>query len=456
MERRQTSGSANPTITRAEMSTAAEGARDPGVRAHILAILALALPPALLLQRQSWVVPHTGLGAGLGFVLAVLIVLAGLLLFATGTHPTVRGSGPVPLLLAVWALTVTASFLAWSTTGLVGDQTLATVGFVQFLAECLLVLALTGALSMYGRHRLFVRVLVACGGGFALFLLLGAALGNDVAPLLRLPGLVAGAGLSDVETARGGFIRPQGMAGHPLEAGAVSALLVPLAIGLARGAAARRSRVMWWVTVLLIALGSLSTLSRSAIICVVVGIGVMALRWPLRTILSMAGAAVAFVIMLAIAAPDRMRTYLDLFTLAPGTDSSLYSRQVARSQAAESISQHLLFGQGISSHSALGGRILDNQLLGFVLEQGIFVALAFAALLVVPGWYLLHIATNLGPEDREIATGLAGSLACILVMSSVLDIFGFPQIRLLVFVLLALVGPVTSRRWLRQLDPEPG
>lgn len=427
-------------------------ARPGALTTNILAVAAVLLPPALLLQRQDWILPGTGLGAGLGLVTAVGMMLIAVLLFAADMHPRVIHLGPVPFLLLLWALGLTGSYFAWSTSGLPQIALLATVGYGQSLAEVIFVLALMGALAVGSRPVLFIRILVACGALYGLLLLATSVSGQELAPMFRLPILQAGDGLSGVETERAGFLRPQGMAGHPLEAGALTTILAPLGIALARSGDGR-ARLWWWAATGALILGSLSTLSRSATVGLVVALAVMSLRWRLRTIaLGLAGAVVA-VLVVAAAAPERFAAYSNLFELEAGTDSSLLSRQVARDQAAQTIAEHFWAGSGIGSHSYLGGRTLDNQLLGFAVEQGVPVMLMFIALIVVPGWYLLKVSPELPRPDSELAIGLAGSLAALLVTSLVLDIFGFPQIRLLVFILLALVGPLLLNRGACGLRP---
>nr|WP_141631267.1 O-antigen ligase family protein [Mobilicoccus pelagius] len=420
----------------------AQAASRPG-SFDILLVLAYALPLALLLQRQSWVVPRTGLGSGIGLVVAVMFVAFAIAGYAANMLPPSAHLGPVPKLLLPWTILVTWSYLVWSCRGLPQLSLLANVGYAQNIAEVIFTLALGGVLAPRQRYRTFVRILVACGALYGLLLVITSLVGTEVSVALKLPLLQATDALQGVENERGGFIRPQGMAGHPLEAGVIATVLTPLAISLARSARGRE-RAVWWGCAGALALGSLSTLSRSATVGLALAIMVMSLRWPRRTIGNTVLAALLGLGCLVVAAPGRFAAYADLFSLSSATDSSLYSRQFARQQAFTVIRQHFWAGRGVSSHGALGGRTLDNQLLGFAVEQGVPLMLAFVLLLCVPGWWLLHRAPALPSADRELAGGLAGSLAALLLCSAILDIFGFPQIRLLVFLLLALVGPVAA------------
>lgn len=417
--------------------------RRSGTPTSVLTLLAMAVPPALLLQRQEWIVPRTGLGAGLGLVTAVALVLFALLLFAGDAHPRVTHAGPVPTLLLLWAVALTWSYFAWSMFGLPRFALLSAVGYAQSLGEIVFVLGMMGAMSGAMRHRTLMRVLVVCGAIYGVLLLLGSISGTEIVESLRLPFLQAKQGLAGIENLRGGFLRPQGMAGHPLEAGAVMTILSPLGIALTR-ASDGRARLLWGAVTAAMIFGALSTLSRSSTVGLVAAVAVMALRWPLRSVLNVILGSVGLVLALAVAAPERVAAYTGLFSLSAGTDSSLMSRQVARQQALDTIAHHFWTGRGFSSHVALGGRVLDNQLLGFAVEQGIPVMVMFIVLLGFSAWYLLRVSPTLPVWEREVACGLAGSLAALLVCSSILDIFGFPQIRLLTFVLLAFVGPVVT------------
>lgn len=434
------------------MSTTAPGRVSTVSRWSVLGTLALLVPPTLLLQRQEWIVPGTGLGSGLGLVLAVALVLWAVLLFAADLHPRVTHMGPVPVLLLLWAVALTWSFFAWSTSGLPQLRVLATVGYSQSMAEILFVLAMMAAMGVGLRRRTFVRSLAACGTVYGGLLLLASATGVETAEFLRLPFLQEAQGLLDIESVRGGFLRPQGMAGHPLEAGVVMTILSPLGIALCR-ASTGRTRLGWGVATGVMVLGSLSTLSRSAMVGLIVAVLVMGLRWPLRSVFVTVAGAIAGVLALAVVAPERVAAYTDLFSLSSSTDSSLLSRQVARQQAYATIADHFWTGRGISSHIALGGRILDNQLLGFAVEQGVPVMVMFVVLLGFSAWWLLRVSAGLPRWEREVAIGLAGSLAALLTCSLILDVFGFPQIRLLTFVLLAVVGPVAVQARPPGVDP---
>lgn len=426
------------------MSATAVGPVSTVPRWSVLSGLALLVPPALLLQRQAWIVPGTGLGSGLGLVIAVSVVLWSILLFAGDIHPSVAGVGPVPPLLLGWALAITWSFFVWSISGLPQLRGLAVVGYGQNMAEIVFVLGLMAAMGTVGRCRTFVRLLAICGAVYAGLLLTESMSGLELAGFFRLPFLKEAPGLADIESVRGGFLRAQGMAGHPLEAGVVSTILSPLGIALCR-ATHGRTRFAWGALTGVMVLGSLSTLSRSAMVGLVVALAVMSLRWSPRAVLATITGVVAVVAALGVAAPERVTAYTDLFGLSSTTDSSLFSRQVARGQAFTTIAEHFWAGRGVSSHRALGGRILDNQLLGFAVEQGVPAVVMFVALLGFSAWWLLRVSVRLPRWEREVAIGLAGSLAALLMCSAILDIFGFPQIRLLTFVLLAVVGPVGTR-----------
>ena len=410
-----------------------------------LYVFALLLPPALLLQRQNWAVPNTGLGTGLGLVVAVMAAAATLALIASGTLPPLPKDGPVPALLLVWLVAVYASYYAWAIDGVRVAPLFADIGLMQFTLEAVFVLGLMSALHIQRHLWMFVKILVFCGGVYGGLLVATAAIGTEFSTELRLPLLIDAGALADVEAMRAGFVRPQGMAGHPLEAGSVAAALVPIGFGLTRGLAAKNHPWLFWAALTgITALGAVSTLSRSATVALVAAFAVMALRWPFAVVRRTAVGAVAVAVAAALAFPDRFGAYFGLFALDAGTDSSLFSRQMAREHVANVLTSHFWTGEGMGTQGPLGRPILDNQYLGFIVELGVPVLLVFIALVGVPIYHCLHKSVRLPIRRSHLALGLGGSLTALAVIFAVLDAFAFPQIRMLTFILLALVGPATT------------
>lgn len=435
--------SGNPRGT-ARSRTRGRHAAPPALESSLY-VFALLLPPALLLQRQNWAVPNTGLGTGLGLVIAVMAAGATLALIASGTLPPLPKDGPVPMLLLVWLVVVYSSYFAWAIDGIRVAPLFADIGLLQFTLEAVLVTGLMSALHMKRHLWMFVKILVLCGGVYGALLVATAAVGTEFSTELRFPLLVDAGALADVEAMRAGFVRPQGMAGHPLEAGSVAAVLVPIGFGLTRGLAAKNHPWMFWAVVTgVTALGAVSTFSRSATVALVFAFAVMAMRWPFDMMLRAAGAAVAVAVAAAVAFPDRFGAYFGLFSLDASSDSSLFSRQMAREHVARVLSSHFWTGEGMGTQGPLGRPILDNQYLGIVVELGVPTLLVFIALICVPAWHCLHKSVHLPVRRAHLTLGIAGSLAALAVIFAVLDAFAFPQIRMLTFVLLALVGPATT------------
>lgn len=417
----------------------------PSALVSSLYVLALALPGALLLQRQNWALPHTGLGSGLGLVTALLMVGATVALLASGTLPPIPRDNPVPRLLLLWTCLVYASYFAWALSGNHIAPLFADLGLAQITLEALFVLGLMAALRVERRLWRFIKMLVLCGGIYSAILLVTAAVGDEIAERLRIPVLVVAGDLAGVEAVRAGFIRPQGMAGHPLESGSVAAALVPIGLALTVGLASRRYPYKFWAAATIVtALGALSTMSRSATIALIAAMCAMGLRWPFPVLVRAAVGSVAAVLVAAAAFPDRAGAYLGLFQLDAGSDSSLFSRQQAREHVADVLATHFWVGEGMGTQAALGRPILDNQYLGFAVEMGVPALLAWVALMAVPILFCLQRSSSLPARRKHLALGVAGSLTALAVIFAILDAFAFPQIRLLTYILLGLVGPVCT------------
>ena len=247
-------------------------------------------------------------------------------------------------------------------------------------------------------------------------------------------------------TVRGGRLRAFGSAEHPIALGALLVMVVPFGIYLA---VSTRRRV-WWACTVALALGALSTVSRTPVLMLFTLVVVYAIvRWE-----------------------DVRRQWIWLFPLvavihftSPGTlgaikngflpSGGLISQQNQLSGSAESggrvadigpsldeWSRKPLFGSGMGTRISVGentnGRLLDNQWLGLLVDGG-------AAGVLVVGWIVVRFARR----QFALARGMRGPpgylpLACA---SSVIayavgmftfDSFAFAQVTFLLFMILAL------------------
>ena len=311
----------------------------------------------------------------------------------------------------------------------------------------------------YGQIRRVVQVLVACATAVALSALVESRTGFNVFNHLHpmLPGLqynnpALTAGLTPAYLDRSGVMRVYASSAHPIELSAVLVMAIPLAAYLLKTTGQRR----WLASILLCALGSFATLSRTGIIMlIVIGLVFLWLRpvetrriWPL---------VVPAFLAVSIALPHTVGSFYAAFFPKGGivaeqdqknTGSADGGRLTDVGPSLAEYSLKPLLGEGFGSRISqrLGvvasvkttARILDDQWLSSLLETGAIGVLGLLWLFVRTIRRLARRAKlDDGPEGW-LAAALAASLYGFAVAMLTFDAFGFIQVTILTFLFLGL------------------
>jgi len=305
---------------------------------------------------------------------------------------------------------------------------------------------------------LFILVVVRSSGGLRLVMrgivigasisgavgLLNTLIGLDVSSALALPGLVDQGSLLVDSLQRAGAVRPQGMAGHPLELSAVLTVAFPLAVGLAMSDRDRgRSGVLWGLMSGLVLVSALATISRSAVIGAAAALAVMAWSWPVRRVIVLvASGAVGLLLALVTGVPIVTRV---ASVLSGGSqDNSVGSRRSGFSYATGVMPDHWWFGQGSGTYDPRVQPVLDNYYLTRAVESGLIGA-ATIVVMLVGAWLIASSARRRLADAGELATaelvnGIVGAITAFIVIGLILDVPGFIQISMLQYVVIALAG----------------
>lgn len=397
----------------------------------------------LVSMRQSIVVPAT-----YGLTLAQTLFAVGAAVWGaaafTGYAPMVRDRTVLAAVLAY----ACASFVSYGGAMARGVPSGITVDAmdryvqVDLLLVGMVLLIMAAVRSEHGL-RLVLGGLVVGGTVSALFGLVYAATGIDLAPNFRIPVLTKASDFVLVKNfMRAGLNRPQGSAGHALELCAVLTVLIPLGVALILGARKRGARAWpWTVCTAILVAADLASLSRSAVVGGAAAVAVMSWRWPVRRLLVIVvGVVGAFVVGLVF----QIKVILALIETFAGSgdDPSLQSRAVGQAYVAENVWKRLWFGQGVGAYPTLKQPVLDNQYLSRLMEAGVFGLLTFIAALVLALYLAIRASARATGATAELASGLSGAIAALLVICLILDTSGFMQIWYLTWILAALAGVV--------------
>jgi O-antigen ligase len=404
------------------------------------------------------VVPALGSAGSPANMLGVAIFMVWAWFTVRRAEPSGAGVQPVRaalLGLLVVMLVVYAHAMAGP---LPGDEiSVADSGLLRLLGMAgVALMAADGIVSM-DRHVVLLRRLAFAAGVVALLGLLQYATRELYIDRIRIPGLVAGT--SDWTLgSRSGFTRPSGTSTSPIEYGVVLGMTLPVLIVCA----SVRSRYRWLYQAMLVAMmcSIYFSLSRSAYLCAVAGVLVMALKWDNRRRLT-AGAFVLVVsAVMYVSVPGLLGSIQGLFSNA-GKDPSIASRTGSYDIAGQFISSSPIIGRGFGTFLPKYW-ILDNAYLGLMIEAGAVGLLAFLTLIVCGMLSARRARIDLegrtdDPDAADhalYAHALLASVAAGACGLAFFDAFAFPQTAGCFLLLIGLAG--AARRLTREAAPSRG
>jgi hypothetical protein len=248
--------------------------------------------------------------------------------------------------------------------------------------------------------------------------------------------------------ARGARLRVYASAQHPIALGAALMMLIPLSVYMVKRTSQRR----YWLAGTLTLLAALSTVSRTAVVMMlVIGFVYLWLRpietrrlWPLL---------VPLLAVVHVALPGTIGSLKGAFfpkggLVAEQTNQSIGSGRLATLGPAlhSEFRPHPLLGEGFGTRVTTpdevvvvaNAPILDDQWLGTLLETGAIGAFMFA-------WLFVRFVRRAGRAAKEdlssrgwLLTGTTASVAAYGVGMFTYDAFAFIQVTFLLFFFLGL------------------
>jgi O-antigen ligase len=274
--------------------------------------------------------------------------------------------------------------------------------------------------------------------------------GFNIADLYVIPGLTPNADFGMVAS-RSVLNRVSGTAAHPIEYGVVLAAVFPLAV--------HRTIFRWGqryalVPTFLIGFGLFLSVSRGAVIALLIAYLVLVIGWPGRWRIRALAILPFAVVGLRVAIPGLVGTLASFF-LNVENDPSVEGRTQDYAAVHLLWSEHPWFGRGLFSFVPEYFRILDNEYLLLLVELGA-VGLAMFVIGLLIGYFSARATHHHGPDPRSRNVGLSISagLLGLLVAHATFDGLGFPMAAGVTFLLVGL-GGATWRLSRQGPDPDP-
>jgi O-antigen ligase len=391
-------------------------------------------------------------------VFVAVIYVASLLVQPHTRYKPIGFAGPFWALFAVMLASIGMNADRVHSLGLQTQVVKGLSYFASFLVVALIVN------NMIGTRRdldVVLKTIVGCGAVLGLLTILESRTGitpfdslGRVFPILQFQGAIT------TLEARGGDFRALGSAQHPIALGALLALLLPVAIYVARRYGSRR----WWLAAALLAIGVLTTVARTATLMLIVEVLVLLALKP-RVMIRLWPWALPFLVVVHFVAPGTLGTLKTSFFPKGGlvaeqkTGAGTYgsNRLADLGPALEEWRHHQYFGQGYGTRISdrtdpkVNSPILDNQWLGWLLETGV-VGVAALLWLVLRATYRFGRAGRRDPTDHGwLLASLAASVLAFAIGMLTYDAFAFTQTVIMLFILLG-IGSAALRL---QNEPDP-
>ncbi|WP_431801930.1 O-antigen ligase family protein [Microbacterium sp. bgisy203] len=379
----------------------------------------------LVNPRRRW--RPVAFGWPLGIFVATLVVS----FIANGTRLVEAGLATTSLSAFVQLGTLVS---VWFTVRQLLTSERTTITFLTLLSWCAMIVAFFAVIERVTRVNVFWRL-------------------SEFLPLMMLR--------DGGEATRAGVNRAYGSAQHPIALAVLLCMFIPILIYLAKYALYPRNpmnrRIVYTVGTILVFGGIVAAISRTAV--VVLGVMfLLGLIFVPRVALTSLVAAVPLLVLAGAVVPAQLDSMLLSFLNVDELVASQYTSAGMRGAgrladlepAMAEVAQNPFFGLGFGSRIVTGDDansfILDNQVLGVLMEAGALGVAGFAVFMLAPVVMLLFFALRRAAERRHAMLAVAVAVAIAGYSASLFffDAFGFFQSFLMHMMLLAVGGWVLT------------
>ncbi|WP_328811096.1 O-antigen ligase family protein [Rhodococcus sp. NBC_00294] len=243
--------------------------------------------------------------------------------------------------------------------------------------------------------------------------------------------------------ARGLLTRVAGNTFTPIELGLVLAMVLPLAVWRALHDPSGRAWVHW-TQCGAIAFASVITVSRSAILGLVVG-AIVTVPFLPRFARRWSAIAIPFVVVvLFVSVPGLIATLRATLFADAESDPSLLTRVNNYPRIQAMIERHPFFGSGPATYMPTNAlQILDNEYLNSAIELGLIGVVALMLFMLTPVVAAVGVAFwSSEPSLRLLAASVGAACAVAAVGSAVFDSLSFPVFTIVFPIFVGLSGAV--------------
>jgi O-antigen ligase len=239
---------------------------------------------------------------------------------------------------------------------------------------------------------------------------------------------------------RSGLSRVAGTASDPIELGVTAAMILPITIWLAIYDTDRRP-LLRWLPVVLTMLAVPASVSRSAIVAIVLGMSVFLVLMPVRQRVTAFQLLPIPLLVVFTAAHGLIGTLAEFLGYGSSGDSSIAHRVGNYAYVEQLVRTAPWFGSGGGTYLPPPVHILDNEYLTTAIQLGLFGLAALGALFIVPMIAALVARhRSSASELRLLCAALGGAALVATVCSAFFDSMSFPLFYCVYALIMGLVG----------------
>jgi hypothetical protein len=236
----------------------------------------------------------------------------------------------------------------------------------------------------------------------------------------------------------------RGPAQASLEAVAMMAMALPIALARLIQAPERRERIKYAIVTAIIMAGIVATFRKSAFLAPI-SVGLTIAYFRRRELLKLAPLGIILVLVIQVLSPGALTGVAGQLEAGRLGVNTVSDRTADYDAIRPDVWSHLLIGRGYGSYEPQSYRILDMELLRQLIEVGVIGLLAYLAM------GLTVVAVARGPirardrYDAPIALAAAAAAVCFVVVSTLFDVMSFPHVPYIFLWMAALLAVITTQ-----------
>lgn len=317
--------------------------------------------------------------------------------------------------------------------------------YKQFLLTCTYLLFFYVVASSLEREdiRGFCKLLVFLGALSAIGTIVEYRAHKDLFD--NLAHLIPGARVHSKHFNPSPFVRHSapGPTKHGLADASLLVAPIPFAMTYLAYAKTNGKRILYGLCLLLLVTGCISTEEKSGLILLVATLATVVAYRPRRYLKWWPMLIVAIIAIRVISPHSISGLRYQFVHLDSSTSTS--GRTTDYPAVAPFLDTHLLFGRGFGSFDPHKYRILDDQMLKFLIEIGAVGLLLYAALILTPGAFVHRWARRGSGLENELMIGVVAESIAFLLSNFLYDSFDFRQGPYVFFFVAALAAAAHGR-----------